>query len=72
MTTTKLYDQAFLTGCDTATEWMLPWFFENYKSHNDSPLIFEDFGVRDLDYVRENVHAVINMKNINENQDFIF
>lgn len=66
MTTTKLYDQAFLTGCDTATEWMLPWFFENYKAHNDSPLIFADFGVRDLDYVRDNVHAVINLTNINE------
>lgn len=60
------YDRAFLTGADSNTEWMLPWFFENYKKHNDTPLIFADFGVTDLDYVRENVHAVMNLTNIQE------
>ena len=40
----KKYDKVFLTGCDEKTEWMLPWFVENYKKHNDTPLIFANFG----------------------------
>lgn len=44
MTLSKL-NRAFLTGCDKNTEWMLDWFVKNYKKHNDTPLIFANFGV---------------------------
>lgn len=40
-----LFNKAFLTGCDETTEWMLPWFLENYSRHNDTPLVFANFGV---------------------------
>lgn len=38
-------NRTFITGCDEKTEWMLPWFLENYKKHNDLPITFADFGV---------------------------
>lgn len=41
----KSFDKVFLTGCDEQTEWMLPWFLQNYKKHNRTPIIFADFGV---------------------------
>jgi len=66
MKTTKLYDEAFLTGADSKTEWMLQWFFENYKKHNDKPIIFADFGVQDLDAIRPHVHAIIDLSKIGE------
>ena len=37
--------KVFLTGCDSNTEWMLPWFIKNFKKHNDTPIVFADFGV---------------------------
>lgn len=37
----------FITGCDYNTEWMLPWFVENFKKHNsEAELIIYDFGMR--------------------------
>lgn len=41
----KSYSKAFVTGCDESQEWMLPWFVNNYMTHNDVPLVFADFGV---------------------------
>ena len=61
------YSEAFLTGCDHRTEWMLPWFFENYKKHNNTPLIFADFGVKDLDAIKPHVHAIMNLSKLKEN-----
>ena len=60
----KKYRQAFLTGCDEKTEWMLPWFVDNYKKHNDTPMIFADFGVSEdmIDYVNDNFHARMKFK----------
>ena len=29
----KLYDEAFVTGCDRKHEWFLDWFIDNYKKH---------------------------------------
>lgn len=63
---TKLYDKAFLTGADNKTEWMLPWFFENYKKHNNKPLIFANFGVTDLDAIRPHVHAILDLTKLGE------
>ncbi len=37
-------DKCVLTGCDAAHEWMLKWFYENYKKHNTFDLIVADFG----------------------------
>ena len=37
----------FITGCDSNTEWMLPWFVENFKKHNpDAELTIFDFGMK--------------------------
>ena len=35
-----------ITGCDASTEWMLPWFVENYYKHNTIPLKIFDFGMK--------------------------
>ena len=37
--------KAFLTGCDSNTEWQLPWFIKNYQKHCNLPLLFADFGM---------------------------
>lgn len=66
MTSTKLYDKVFITGCDSNNEWQLPWFFENYKKHNDTPLVFADFGVEDIEAVKPHVHAVVNLTKVEE------
>lgn len=39
------YSKLFITGCDENTEWMLPWFINNYYDHNDTPLRVIDFGM---------------------------
>ena len=60
------YDKAFLTGCDHRHEWILPWFFKNYKKHNDTPLVFADFGIKNRDLLTDNVHAIVNLANTAE------
>lgn len=41
----------FITGCDSNTEWMLPWFVENFKKHNpDAELLIYDFGMEGSHY----------------------
>lgn len=62
----KSYDKAFLTGADFNTEWMLPWFFRNYRRHNDTPIIFANFGVIDLESIRPHVHAIMDLTQISE------
>jgi hypothetical protein len=62
----KKYDKAFLTGCDASQEWMLPWFFKNYKKHSKTPLIFANFGISDLEIVKPHVHAIIDLTKIKE------
>lgn len=34
-----------ITGCDSSTEWMLPWFVDNYRRHNNTELMIFDFGM---------------------------
>jgi len=47
---TKLSD-LFITGCDTNTQWQLPWFVENFKKHNpNAELMIYDFGMKDNPY----------------------
>ena len=59
----KSFKHAFLTGCDEANEWMIPWFVSNYMEHNDVPLLFADFGVSSefLDYAHETFNEVLDL-----------
>jgi hypothetical protein len=36
-----------IVGCDQRQEWMLPFWWENYSSHNFFPVTFVDFGFSD-------------------------
>lgn len=38
-------NKAVLVGSDANTEWMLPWFVENFKKYNDTHLSIVDFGM---------------------------
>jgi len=66
--TLKKYDEAFLTGCDEGHAWMLPWFVENYKKYNKTPLVFADFGVSKdtMEFVQQNFHAILDMTKTKE------
>ncbi len=38
---------AFITGCDSRTEWQLPWFIKNFRKHMPAEeLIVYDFGLK--------------------------
>lgn len=38
-----------VVGSDITLEWLLPWWWENYRKYNDFPVIFVDFGMsRDM------------------------
>ena len=65
---TKLYDEAFLTGCDANHEWMLEWFFKNYQKHVKSPIVFSNFGLSEdgLKTVRKYAHAVMDLTKTTE------
>lgn len=39
------FSKLFITGCDQKTEWMLPWFIDNFKKHTELPLMIFDFGM---------------------------
>ena len=54
-------NECFVTGCDVHTEWMLKWFITNYRQHNDTPIVFCDFGVSKsmLTWINEVFDAVI-------------
>jgi len=68
--TMKLYDKAFLTGCDKNTEWMLEWFIQNYKKYNSAPFILANFGMTEktLNEIKEKqyFHAVMDMSKTKE------
>ena len=65
---TKLYNEAFLTGCDANHEWMLEWFFKNYQKHVKSRLVFANFGLSEdgLKTVRKYVDAVMDLTKTKE------
>jgi len=67
---TKSYDKAFVTGCDSTNEWMLPWFFEHYKKHTQTTLIFADFGISNRKAIEPHVHAIIDLTKIAERSWF--
>jgi hypothetical protein len=58
--------RGFMTGCDSNTEWMLPWFITNYKKHNDLPLTVMDFGMTQecLKWLEGEAHSIGKMSNV--------
>ncbi len=34
-----------LVGSDEKQEWLLPWWWDNYRAHNEYPVTFVDFGL---------------------------
>lgn len=34
-----------IVGSDLTQEWLLPWWWEKYRTHNDFPVTFVDFGM---------------------------
>jgi hypothetical protein len=51
----------FLTGCDSNTEWQLPWFVNNFHTHCDEDLIIADFGMSSQmrNYAEENSVGIL-------------
>jgi len=58
----------FLTGCDKNTEWMLKWWYTEYMKHNDTPVVFANFGVSEsiLTWAKKTFHEVIDVSDIVE------
>lgn len=38
-------EDGILVGAEISQEWMLPWWWENYRKHNPFPVAFADFGM---------------------------
>jgi len=50
----------FITGCDSSTEWMLPWFVDNFRKHMpNEELMIMDFGMETSAYaeIRKSVRT---------------
>jgi hypothetical protein len=64
----KSFNQAVLIGCDAKQEWMLEWWFKNYKQHNNLPVVFADFGCtpQGLKLAQSKTKCVIDMTTIKE------
>lgn len=59
----KSFERAFLTGVDAKQEWMLPWFFKNYKKYNKLPVIVADFGMspKGLELAKRHAKEIIDL-----------
>lgn len=56
------FNKLFITGCDSKTQWMLPWFMKNFWDNNPkSELIVYDFGMKRP--------SARNVRNFTGNQD---
>lgn len=38
-------ENGIVVGSDDRQEWLLPWWWENYRKHNSFPVAFVDFGL---------------------------
>lgn len=50
----------FITGCDSNTQWMLPWFVDNFKQHNpNAELVIMDFGMEGggFEHMRKSIRS---------------
>lgn len=52
-----MIEKLFITGCDVNTEWQLPWFWDNYRENNKTPLKVIDFGMSEgcVEWVKYNI-----------------
>lgn len=68
----KLKDRLVITGCDSNTEWQLPWFIENYAKYNTISLCVADFGMTEpmLKFVNDNPYVYCTMHMQDEGKDF--
>ena len=41
----RFREGCLITGGDARQEWMLPWWYENARRHNDLPVVFVDAGL---------------------------
>ena len=41
----RIMDQGVIVGCDLHQQWMLPWWWRHYSTHNSYPVVFMDFGM---------------------------
>jgi hypothetical protein len=64
MRNTILFERAFLTGCDHTGEWLMPWFLRNLRKHNTTPIVFANFGVKNVSAI--DVDHVIDMTGVRE------
>lgn len=37
--------EGIVVGADERQEWLLPWWWDNYRRHNEKPVAFVDFGL---------------------------
>ncbi len=37
--------QGVIVGLDAGREWLMPWWFDTFRRHNDLPVAFADFGM---------------------------
>lgn len=53
-------ERGVVTGCDSAHEWMLPWWFDHYRRKNKYPITFADFGMSRhmVDWCRQRGHLL--------------
>jgi|GEM_PF-901910 len=42
-----LMNRGVVVGCGIHQEWMLKWWWDNYRRHNDLPVLFVDMGERE-------------------------
>ncbi len=40
-----MQNSGIIVGCDQQQEWMLPWWWKHYSTHNNLPVVFIDFGL---------------------------
>jgi hypothetical protein len=38
-------EDGIVVGADISQEWLLPWWWKNYRKHNSNPVAFVDFGM---------------------------
>ncbi len=41
----RVLREGIVVGSDDRQEWLLPWWWENYRRHNSFPVAFVDFGL---------------------------
>ena len=53
-------ERGVVVGFDTGREWLVPWWFGNFRKHNDLPVAFADFGMSEAmrEWCRDRGHVV--------------